>query len=198
MPAALVMCAPPVAIRVAVDLDAGGDVCVGAAVHPSQLVLDVREGLEDLPLGELVAETGDAFAAAAVAARATRVERWRPRRAGPEIRLGRRGEGADVHERPQRQGAERRECPERDLLACLGRGDDGNVGLRRWRTDGCRGRGRRGCRSLHAGVADVAASAAGAAAAAVLGSGSAALGLRSCGLAALQQVLGNFGHGCPR
>ena len=24
------------------------------------------------------------------------------------------------------------------------------------------------------------------------------LGLCSCGLAALQQVLGNFGHGCPR
>ena len=28
--------------------------------------------------------------------------------------------------------------------------------------------------------------------------GSAAFGLRSCGLAALQQVLGNLGHGCPR
>ena len=49
-----------------------------------------------------------------------------------------------------------------------------------------------------AGVVDVEVSAAVPGAAGARHARGCALGLRSCGLAALQQVLGNLGHGCPR
>ena len=67
------------AVRVAVDLDAGGDVGLGAEVHPAQLILDVRERLEHLAVGERVADA--TFAVGAVAARAAGVHRRRLRRA---------------------------------------------------------------------------------------------------------------------
>ena len=145
------MSAPPGAVRVAVHLHAGGGVRVGAGVDPTQLVLDVRERLQDLALGELVAEPGDTFTVAAVAARAAGVHdsAFAER---PGDLLGRRCERTHVHEGPQRQCAERGERPERDLLAGLGRGDDGDVGLRRRGTGRNRwcsrpGRHRRcGCR----------------------------------------------------
>ena len=74
------MCGAARALRVAVDLDSGGRVGIAAAVHPTQLVLDVREGLQHLALRELIADA--AFALAAVAARAAAVHGRRRRRAG--------------------------------------------------------------------------------------------------------------------
>ena len=143
------------AVGVAVAGDAGGVVGLGAEVDEAQLVLDVRERLVDLAVGQR--SSAAALARSAVARRAVAVDlgadRHRPLRG-----VGGRGQRAHVHERPDRHQREGGHRPERDLRPRLGGSNVGRIGLRRRRLGRRRGGlatdragGRGGCRSAACG-----------------------------------------------
>ena len=117
-------------VRIAVAGDTGGVVGLRAEVDEAQLVLDVRERLVHLAVGERPAAA--ALAGSAVARRAVAVDLGADAHRTFE-RVRRLGQRADVHERPDRHQRQRGHRPERDLRPPLGGRDVRRIGLRRRR-----------------------------------------------------------------
>jgi len=123
---------PTLAVGIASDLDTGSDVCLGAELHPAQLIFNVGEGLENGAVLECVANAAATVAAMAACALVVSGGPF-TQRTGRLDGLGL--ERTNVHERPHRENAERHHRPYRDLLARLIGRDHGRIGLRWRRTD---------------------------------------------------------------